>query len=514
MSRPRSRRPAQIGAAALAVLAALALVAAAAFEGQRGPTSPAGVTPVNAGSRDQGDISSNNSPTLTQNPRQPDSLAIVNRVDAPAFACRLHVSSDRGRRWSSTAVPIPRGEEDTCFAPDAAFAADGTLYVSFVTLRGASNEPHALWITRSTDGGRTLTVPRRVAGRHAFQARLATDPRRPQRVYLTWLQPEEIGLYLFTGSDNRIVVARSDDGGRTFGRPVPASDPLRQRVLAPSVVVGPDDELYILFLDVGGDRLDYEGGHGSNGGPPYGATFSLVLGRSTDGGRTWQESLIDDEVQPTRRFIAFLPPFPSLAVDPRSGRIYVAFEDARDGSPDVQLWSLARGERAWRGPTRVNDTPDGDTSTQYMPKVAVAPDGRVDVAYYDRRADARDRRNQVSVQSSSDAGRTFSAPANMTDRSFDSRIGTGSERGLPDIGSRIALVSDAAAALGAWTDTRAGTVDSNKQDIAFAAAEIARSGGLSDSARSGLRYGAIALLLVGLALLLVSANRREHASSE
>lgn len=513
MSRPRARRPALLGAAALALAGALGLLASTAFDGSRGPASPAGVTPVDAGSRDQGDISSNNSPTLTQNPRRPASLAIVNRVDAPAYTCRLHVSSDRGRQWSSTQLPIPRGEQDKCFAPDAAFAADGTLYVSFVTLRGAGNEPHALWLTHSTDGGRTLAAPRRVSGRHAFQARLATDPQRPQRVYLTWLQPEEIGLYLFTGSDNRIVVARSDDGGRSFGRPVPASDQLRQRVLAPSAVVGPGDELYVLFLDVGGDRLDYEGGHGTNGGPPYSGTFALVLGRSTDGGRTWQESLVDDQIVPTRRFIAFLPPFPSLAVDPRSGRVYVAFEDARDGSPDVQLWSLARGERDWRGPTRVNDTPDGDRSTQYMPKVAVAPDGRVDVAYYDRRADARDRRNHVAAQSSTDAGRTFSAHANLTDRSFDSRIGTGSERGLPDIGSRIGLVSDPAAVLGAWTDTRAGTVDSSKQDIAFAEAAIARSGGLADSARSGLRYGTIALLLAALALLLVSANRRDASSA-
>jgi len=507
----RRRQPTRqriIDAAVLAVAATVALVASTAFDADPRPVAPDRVTPVNAGSRDSGDISANNSPTLTQNPRRPDSIAIVNRVDTPGYTCGLHVSQDRGEQWFNTPIPIPRGEEDKCFAPDATFAADGTLYVSFVTLRGTTNEPNALWLTRSTDGGRTLTTPRRVAGRQAFQARVTTDPQRPRRVYMTWLQPEEIGLYLFAGSDNRIVVARSDDGGRSFSRPVRASDRLRQRVLAPSAAVGPDGELYVLYLDVGGDRLDYEGGHDSTGGPPYGGTFSLVLGRSTDGGATWQESLVDDRIIPTRRFIAFLPPFPSLAVDRRSGRIYVAFEDARDGSPDVQLWSLDRGERDWRGPVRVNDTPGDDTSTQYLPKLAVAPDGRVDVAYYDRRADARDHRNHVSVQSSTDAGRTFAAHATMTDRSFDSRIGAGSERGLPDIGSRIGLVSDATAALAAWTDTRAGTIASNKQDIAFAEAAVQRSGGLSDSARGGLRYGAIALLLAALGVLLASAYRR------
>lgn len=499
----------RVGVVVLGVAGALALAAAAVLDAGPSSQAPAAAIPVNAGSRDPSDISANNSPTLTQNPRWPDNLAVVNRVDAPRYTCGLHVSEDRGARWSRVQIPIPPGEEDKCYAPDATFAADGTLYVSYVTLRGTGNQPHAVWITRSSDGGRTLAAPRRVAGPLAFQVRLTTDPRRPRRVYLTWLQPEDVGLYLFAADDNRIVVARSDDGGRSFGSPVRASDRLRQRVLAPSAAVGPDGELYVLYLDVGEDRLDYEGGHGSNGGAPYGGRFSLVLGRSTDRGATWQESLVDDGIVPTRRFIAFLPPFPSLAVDRSSGRVYAAFEDGRDSPSDVLLWSLARGARDWTGPRRVNDTASADRTTQYLPKVAVAPGGRVDVAYYDRRADPRDRLNHVSIQSSTDAGRSFTPHVRLTDRSFDSRIGVGSERGLPDIGSRLGLVSRSDAAFAAWTDTRAGTVDSNKQDIAFARATITTQGGLSDPARSGLRYGGIALLLAALGLLLASARRRE-----
>lgn len=501
------RRPA--GVAVLAVAGVLALVASAVLDGSRAPEPPAAVVPVNAGSRDQGDISANNSPTLTQNPRRATNLAVVNRVDTPRYTCGLHVSQDGGSRWSRVSIPIAPGEEDKCYAPDAKFAADGTLYVSYVTLRGAGNSPHAVWVTRSTDGGMTLAAPTRVSGRYAFQVRLATDPRRPQRVYLTWLQPEDIGLYLFAGDDNRIVVARSDDGGRSFGRPVRASDGLRQRVLAPSAAVGRDGELYVLFLDVGDDRLDYEGGHASRGGAPYSGRFSLVLGRSTDGGATWEESLVDDGVVPTRRFIAFLPPSPSLAVDGSSGRVYVAFEDGRDSPSDVLLWSLARGATDWSGPERVNDTPSADRTTQYLPQLAVAPGGRLDVAYYDRRADPGDRMNHVSVQSSHDAGRTFTAHATITDRSFDSRIGAGSENGLPDIGSRLGLVSQPDAALAAWTDTRAGTVSSNKQDIAFARAPMTGSAGLSDGARSALRLAGIALLLAALALLVASVRRRD-----
>lgn len=510
MNRRRSSRPGLIGAALLVLAGVAALVAAASFDAETKLAASGGSAPVNAGARDPADIDANNSPTLAQNPRRPANLVVVNRVDTPRYTCGLHVSQDHGARWTSLTLPIPRGEQPKCFAPDVAFAGDGTMYVSYVTLAGTTNEPNAAWLVRSDDGGRTLSAPRRVTGPLAFQVRLATDPTRPRRVYVTWLQPEEIGLYLFTGNDHRILVARSDDGGRSFGRPVRASDQRRQRVLAPAPAVGPDGALYVLYLDVGGDRLDYEGGHNSAPGAPYSGRFALVLGRSTDDGATWEESLVDDRVVPTRRFNPFLPPTPSLAVDGRSGRIYAAFEDGRDSPSDVYVWSLARGARTWDGPVRVNDGGAGDRSLQYLPKIAVAPGGRLDVVYYDRSADPAGHRNHVAVQSSPDGGRSFTRHVTLTERSFDARIGVGSETGLPDLGSRLALVSEPETVLAAWTDTRAGTVESNKQDIAFAQAQVTTTSGLSTAARTVLRAGGIVLLLAALALLLAPRPRRRR----
>ena len=508
MRRRRPTRARLLEAALLALVGAVAVVASTTFHGRRTLTATQPDIAVNAGARDPGDIKANNSPTLAQNPLRPEQLAIVNRVDTPAYTCGVQISDDRGARWKALDAPIPRGEEPKCFAPDVTFAADGTLHVSYVTLGGNGNEPHAAWVTRSDDGGRTLAAPTKVLGPRAFQVRLTADPERSQRLYLTWLAPSMVGLYLFGGSDNEIRVARSDDGGRSWGRPVRVSAPQRERVLAPSAAVGPGGALYVLYLDAGEDRLDYEGAHNATGGAPYGGRFALVLGRSTDAGASWQESLVDDAVVPTRRFIAFLPPFPSLAVDPRSGTIFVAFEDGARRPADVHLWSLARGSSTWEGPRKVNDTPPNDRSWQYLPKLAVAPGGRLDAVYLDRRNDRANLRNDVSLQSSFDSGRTFTAHVTLTDRSFDARIGAGSERNLPDLGSRLGLVSEASSVLAAWTDTRAGTVDSNKQDIAFSGAVVSRSGGLSASARSGLRYGGVVLLLAAVALLLVPARRR------
>jgi hypothetical protein len=508
VSTARLKRPRAALAAVLVIAGAIAIALSATFGEQHEIKLARANVPVDRGARDPADISANNSPSIARNPRDRAMLAVVNRVDSPDYSCALHVSRDRGARWSRVRVPIARGEGHKCYAPDVDFAADGTLHMSYVTLRGNGNEPHAVWVTSSSDGGRTLTRPRRAAGPLAFQVRLRADPARPERLYLTWLQARTVGLYLFSGPGNRIVVSRSDDGGRSWRKPVPVSHADRQRVLAPAPAVGPDGALYVLYLDVGDDRLDYEGAHGGFGGKPYTGRFALVLGRSTDAGATWSESLVDDRVVPARRFLAFLPPSPSLAIDARSGRIFAAFEDGRGGRADVHVWSLASGARGWSGPTRVNDTPRPDRSSQYLPAISVAPDGRLDVAYYDRRADPSDRRNAVSLQSSFDAARTFTPHIALTDRSFDSHVGPGSERGLADIGSRIGLAADERGTLASWTDTRAGTVDSIKQDIAFAEATATSSRGLSDGARAALRYGGIALLLAGLAALFTQARAR------
>jgi BNR repeat-like domain len=462
--------------------------------------------PVNAGAANPGDIRAHNSPTVVRNPRDPDNLVVTSRIDSPDFSCAVHVSTDGGREWDDTTVPVPAGGGRTCYAPDAAFEPDGTLRVSYVTLAGVANTPRAVWVASSRDGGRTLSAPTKVSGPLAFQVRIAADPAARGRLLVTWVQARDVGNLKFTAPGNPILMATSRDGGATWRRPVRVNDPRRGRVLAPSSAVGPEGELYVLYLDVGGDRLDYEGAHEGSGGPPYPGRFALVVARSLDGGQSWEDSTVDDGVVPIGRFIPFLPPSPTLAVDHDSGRIYAGFHDARLGAPDVWVWSLAPGDRAWGEPVRVNHTPRGDRSSQYLPALAVAPEGRLDVVYYDRRDDRRDRFNGVSLQSSDDGGRTFGARLALASRAFDSRIGFGSERGLPDLGSRLGVVAGEREAVSVWTDTRAGTEASNKQDLVRAVAAPARPGVDAGTAEAVGRLGFA--LAAGGVVALVLAGRR------
>ncbi len=467
--------------------------------------------PVNEGARRASDISSHNSPTLVRNPTRDRNLVVTNRIDTPQFDCALHVSFDGGSEWVDVRIPLPGSERAKCFGPDAAFARDGTLYVSFVTLTGRGNTPDAGWIASSTDGGRTFSEPVRTLDRLAFQVRLAVDPNDSRRVYLTWLQGSDVGFLKFAGPGNPIRSVRSDDGGATWVSPVRVSGPARGRSIAPTPAVGPDGELYVLYLDLGEDRLDYEGAHRGEGGPPYAGPFSLVLARSQDGGRTWSESVVDDAIVPIERFVVFFPALPSIAVA-RDGRVYAAFHDARLDDPDIWLWSLAKGSDNWEGAERVNDNPERDGSAQYLPQLAVAPDGRLDVTYYDRRSDPQDVMNDVSLQSSFDQGDSFTDSLRLTSRPFSSRIGFGAKNDLPTLGSRLALTSTDDRALAIWTDTRAGTVATNKQDLARAVVALSNPARLSPTAENALRYAGTALTLLGLGLLVTSLRRSRRTA--
>ncbi len=508
-ARPRKRRLLLPGLAiglALVLTGIGAILVSDAYDDPREERALGRNLPINEGARNPLDLSAHNSPTIVRNPRAEDNLVIANRIDSPTYSCAVATSLDGGASWNPTVIPAPSRNSGKCYAPDVSFAADGTLYLVFVTLKGRANVPNAAWLSTSTDGGRTMSRPVRTPlGKRAFQVRVSADTRNQRRLYLTWLAASDVGLYKFTEPGNPIQTIRSEDGGRTWTDPVRVNDAKRVRAIAPSPAVGPEGELYVLYLDLGEDRLDYEGGHRGRGGPPYDGRWQLVLARSTNRGASWTESVVEDSLVPTERFIAFTPPFPAIAVD--GERIYAAYQDGRLGDADVNLWSLAPGESSWRGPLRVNDTRRRDGTSQYLPELAVAPDGRLDVVYFDRRDDRSNVLNEVSLQSSFDSGSSFRERIQLSDQPFSSRIGFGGERGMPDLGSRLGLVSTDSVAYAVWTDTRAGTRRSGKQDLARGVVGVTNPERLPGWLESLLRYGGIALIVLGAAALAVTVAR-------
>jgi hypothetical protein len=266
------------------------------------------------------------------------------------------------------------------------------------------------------------------------------------------------------------------------------------------------NELMVLYKDFKDDRRDFE----NLDGPPWERPFALVLARSSDGGATFSPGIeVDSEVVPTRRFLVFLPEFPSLAAG-SDRTLYVTWSDGRNGDEDVFVRRSTDDGTSWSAAVRINDNPRGDGTSQYLPRVAVAPEGRVDVLFFDRRRDSANQRTDAYLALSWDRGKSFSN-LRLSERSFDARTGPDTGGRWPiDLGSRLGLVSDQDDAVAAWTDTRLGTELSGRQDIVTARVEIrSRSG-----AWRAIPTMAVALFGAGTVLLVLARGQGKSDPSE
>jgi hypothetical protein len=427
----------------------------------------------------------NNTPAILSHPDEPRFVAIANRLDNPDFACALHLSGDGGRTFVGVnPVPeLPSGAEK-CYQPNVAFDAEGRLLFQFVGLSGPGNNPIGAFLTTSDDGGATFTKPIRILGPMNYMVRFVVDPTVGDRgrIHVVWLQTTlDAPLGGLPTPPNPIMAAHSDDGGRTFTRPIQVSDPDRDRVVAPVVALGPDGAVHVLYYDLGDDAIDYRGLEG----PTWPGRWTLVMASSHDGGRSFEPGVVVDEgvVPPERVLLIYTMPPPAVAAD-GEGRVFAAWHDGRNGDWDVFLKRSDDGGRTWSDLLRLNDDRVGNGRHQNLPALSVAPNGRVDAIFYDRRNDPRNLFLDVYYTYSDDGGVTFAPNVRLTSQMSDSQAGTTypipSARGLKEFGSRISVASETDRALAAWTDTR-NSAGSFQQDVFTTAVEFP-SGGISGAA--------------------------------
>jgi hypothetical protein len=409
-----------------------------------------------------------NSPQIAIDPTEPRFVAVANRIDAPDFNCALHVSGDGGRTWiPARPVPTLPAGADECYAPEIAFDGGGTLYYLFVGLQGRGNEPVGAFITSSTDRGRTFTEPRRVLGPENYQVRMAVDPDvgNEGRIHVVWLNASaDAPLGGLPPPPNPILAMYSDDGGKTFSDPVQVSDPDRPHAVAPAIALGEDGVLHVVYYDLKDDARDY---HGLEG-PRWHGTWSLIATASADRGNTFARGVVvDDQLVPSERVMLIFTMRPASLAAGGDGDVFVAWDDARNGDRDAFVARSIDAGASWSEPRRLND--DETDRDQYLPRVSVALNGRVDAIFYDRRDDPANVFNHVYYTHSADGGETFQRNVRITSEAFDSRIGqtyrVPSAEGLIEFGGRLALASFEERVVAAWTDTRNGTFGGAQQDV-------------------------------------------------
>lgn len=434
-------------------------------------------------------LNAHNSPAATASPSDPSTIVLADRIDTPLFGCTVASTADGGTTWRQVPLPLP-AEAPNCYWPDVAWNAQGQSLVLYGATGGPNNQPVGTWVQRY-DGDEPVGPPAAVTGAHAFHPRLAADG---DRVVATWIaagpntSARRLGL---APEPNPVVVAVSTDGGTTFDQPVEVGD--RDRLAVVPAVVVDGDTVVVAALDLVDDEADYSGLHDAIGGPAPDGTWQIVAWTSTDGGASFAGAVVvADVVIPQRIHVDLGPPRPGLAMDRRTGRLYVTWESGRGTARDVFVARSDDAGATWSDPQAI-----ARPGTQTVSAVDVAPEGRVDVVFYDRGGDPADVQAEVVQASSWDGGRTFTATT-VSRQPFDSRIGLGGFQNLAVLGTQTDVVAGREGSVVLWSDTARATRDDNRQDLGVALVRVEPDPGANGAlvAMSGALAG------VGLANLV------------
>ena len=377
-------------------------------------------------------------PAIAVNPSNPQHVVA-------AYQDNVHIaySTDAGAHWENAEGVAPPNYK---VSGDVSVTYDnkGRAYVCYIAFdklgsfnywaRGATR--NGIFMRRSLDGGRTWEKEHSpVAEQHTqpgipfedkpvIVADNNTTSRYAGNLYVGWTR--------WRIADSQIVFSRSTDGGKTWSQAIeidahpglPRDD--NDGAEGFDAAVGRDGTIYAVWSQ--GD--------------------DIWLAVSHDGGEKFSRARAILHTAPIMYAIATLERangFPQIGVDTKSGRLYIAWTDYRNGDLDVFVATSDDHGKKWNTPVRVNNDAIHDGAEQFIQWMAVDPaDGSVNVVFYDRRDDPQEIKQTVTLARSTDGGKTFANYA-WTTNAFAARSNLffGDYSGLAAYGGRV---------YGIWTE--------------------------------------------------------------
>lgn len=473
------------------------------------------------------------SPVMLADPSNPR-IVVAAMAELRTGVCYLARSADAGRTWHILpALPALGSYPDctTTFGGDVvaplAWGRNNTLYYAlegygtvdggnsrqsnFSVLLARSTNLGNSWSTSIVDNSRGLTGP--AVTFNAPVTSVAVDSSGAKDVvYVGWGQDHPRAPKMTPASDSATMVGVSTDGGQSFAPPVNINSFAHVSVTVkdtsyPLIMSAP-------FLAVGkGGVLEAMSGprtpSGTNiPGPP--AAQPVLVARSTDQGRTWSVADMGPPV--------FTPRGPVLEAnlkwDPLGGpqgsfvAVYAAFPADAVGPADIEFQRSTDGGNTWSTPVILNDDNLSKQFLHFLPTLNVAPNGRIDVAWYDFRGQHAFAPDVYYTYSAND-GRTWAPNVKVTDQPINFSIGVSANS---DVRQPPGVASANQYAAFGWADTRLGNDVTQTQDVFGDAAQYAPLPASGSTALPILAAFFAGLVILGAIFIGIVMNRRRKES--
>jgi hypothetical protein len=475
------------GLAALAVCVAAALVPMSPAVAAVSPlvqvtgASPFAIGCAGSGHDPRGMVYENDEvePWIAVDPAHPDHIAGAWQQDrwddGGAHGLAASTSTDGGASWTGEtfadfsrcplfarygdpAAQAPGRKFDRASDPWVSWGAGSRLHQIALTVSRPSDGlglNSGILVTHSDDFGATWSHPQLLKEDHGGNVlddkeSITADPASGY-VYAIWdrvvakrahakLKETENAV----GYHGPTWFASSRDNGETWFRARMIYDPGKAaQTIANQIAVEPDGTLLDVFTRTHNRQ--------HNRRRPR---LDVAVMRSTDHGASWSRPVKVSRLvkRPVRTPGDALPVrtgdiAPDIAIDRRTGAIYVVWQDAASGAPAVRLSKSTDGGRTWNAPRTVSSSPP--RTPAFTAAVDVNDSGAVAVTYYDFANDTRDTATALTdywIRTSPDGGATWAPSQRVTPTSFDMKKApfsrgyfTGDYEGLDHAGDTFKL---------------------------------------------------------------------------
>ncbi|HEV2753788.1 MAG TPA: cell wall-binding repeat-containing protein [Solirubrobacteraceae bacterium] len=456
---------------------------------------------------------------LAVNPNNSNHIVAIWQ-DLTTQFCEVGTSFNEGRTWRRTRLKAPAGfigppctvgnHLSGLLNGGIAFGRGDTVYATFASGDfNTPNEPRgkSVLVAKSTNGGRTFSTgdvalrggPSPDVGPDYVLPQIAVrrgGPGRADRVYVSAGSREQNPSG--PGRVENVSVGVSD-GGTSWSAPRVVNSNTQNGIESSQPALGPDGRLHVAYRVRGaGDRPGQFVPEGD-----------MVVATSRNDGQTWERTVtagvrgyvfegpapVTGPFSGTRSFTAST--FPALTTDPRSGDLYLVYgnggQPTQPGqaqasdhfiNPDQDVYFQRSTDRggSWSRAERINRglaIPTERLTQTRHPSVTVAPNGRVDIVWHDRRHWYRGcphthepcdeaRLGDTYLRSSTNEGSSFGRERRITHRSLNNDVGYDYRFGTYwDFGPRAVSLGDNRLLVG-WMDSLFGNVEDDTQDIMLA----------------------------------------------
>ncbi len=379
-----------------------------------------------------------------------------------ALQLPIFVTHDFGVTWTQSSFTHEgTGGGDPVFA----FAADGTLYFSWLDLAFDEEMTIYMYFVTSTDGGTTWSEKDTIdygkmtfigGGKMVDKQWMAVDqsnsPRR-NTLYTAYvlMQDDPDSFY-------GIVMKRKLPGKAEFDEEtIELTDDSFDRVQFPSVNVDADGRVHVCWWGV---RNNINGlwHRMSEDGVTFGPVHKVASVRFPS-----ENSSVPDNM-PQRFGVMCQFDVDRFPNSPNKNTLYAVWNSNSltqrgTASYNKPIWAYFcasyDGGETWSNPIRLSDAPDTLTM-QFHPSIAVSPSGSIAATWYDGREDRLNSEIHYYTAFSHDGGRTFTR--NLQVSGVGSDVG---EQGAFGVGDYDRALATSWYAIPVWADGRSNDGDMN-----------------------------------------------------